>query len=104
VVLNTMADEEIRRAELAITEISSQLSEALKPVILQMLNEGLDKHGPAINLLLGIVAFAATEVGTGIDSMSKFGHDRDKLIEICALHFKNWLRDYFDSNSQVTLN
>ena len=85
-------------AQRTISEIRDRLSEAVNPTLLQILWENKRERKPAITTLLGVTAFAASEVAVGIQVMARCGADQNKLVEFCSKTFKQWVLDCIEQN------
>ena len=92
------------QVEQAINEICHRLDDALRPVLIQILKERQTLGGPAVGTLLGVVAFAASEVALGVQVMAHYGVGRDELAEFCVKNFTQWLFDCLEHNTLELLN
>ena len=90
--------------EQAINEISHRLHEVVRPALIQILNEREIAHEQPIVTLLGVVAFAGSEVAIGVQSMIHHGVDKDKLVELCTRNFRQWMLDCIEQNTAELLN
>jgi hypothetical protein len=84
--------------EQAINEIALRLHKGFKPVLAQVSMEGQATSTPTISTLLGLVAFAASEVACGVQIMARYEADKDKLAKFCTESFRQWMLDEIEQN------
>jgi hypothetical protein len=93
-----------RQTQETIGEIARRLNEALAPTLVQILREHRHSQVPVTTTLLGVVAFAASEVAIGAQLMIRGGADQDKLIDFCSNKFKEWMLDCIEQDIAGNLN
>lgn len=96
----TSQDSRLNQAQVeqAINEISCRLHEGFKPILARVLREQQATSAPTVSILLGLVAFAASEVACGVQIMAHYGADKDQLVEFCIKNFRQWLLDEIRQN------